>query len=163
MGGLLRDGNDTLASIFVRDLLNQAEAQVENRPGGICGCAINFVSHNDSQKEMNLTEAPMAKWSVLPVFAFGVDNRHNGKWQSRFDILPWRHMPMDKKRKAVLDRIQRLEEAITKAHEYLESGKHADSRDFRPLFNVKVRDGKILPPHKDWVKNVFLRRMEGAL
>lgn len=70
---------------------------------------------------------------------------------------------MDNKRKSIRDRIQRIEEAITKAHEYLDSGKHADSRDFRPLFNVKLRDGKILPPHKDWVRNVFLRRMERAL
>jgi hypothetical protein len=70
---------------------------------------------------------------------------------------------MDQKRKAVLDRIQRIEEAITKAHEYLESGKHADWRGFRPLFDVKVRDGKILPPHKDWVKNVVLRNLERRL
>jgi hypothetical protein len=70
---------------------------------------------------------------------------------------------MDTKKKSVLDRIQRLEEAITKAHEYLESGKHADWRLFRPLFDFKKRDGKRLPPHKDWVKNVFLRRMERAL
>ncbi len=70
---------------------------------------------------------------------------------------------MNSKRKAVLDRIKRLEEAITKAQEYLESGKHADWHGFRPLFNVKVRGGKILPPHKDWVKNVFLPRRERAL
>ena len=62
---------------------------------------------------------------------------------------------MNPKKKAVLDRIKRLEEAITKGREYLESGKHAQWRGFRPLFDAKVRDGKILPPHKDWVKNVF--------
>lgn len=70
---------------------------------------------------------------------------------------------MDTKKKAVLDRIQRIEEAITKAHEYLESGKHADWRGFRPLFDAKVRDGKIMPPHKDWVKNVVLRHLERRL
>jgi len=32
-----------------------------------------------------------------------------------------------------------------------------------PLFVNKVKDGKELPPHKDWVKNVFLPRMEKAL
>lgn len=37
---------------------------------------------------------------------------------------------MNSKTKAVLDRIKRLEEAITKAQEYLESGKHADWRGF---------------------------------
>ena len=27
----------------------------------------------------------------------------------------------------------------------------------------KMKDGKVMPPHKDWVKNVFLRRWERAL
>jgi hypothetical protein len=67
------------------------------------------------------------------------------------------------KRKAVLDRIERLEEGITKAWEYLESGKWADWHGFRPLFDVKVKDGKELPPHKDWVKNVFLPHQEKTL
>jgi hypothetical protein len=31
------------------------------------------------------------------------------------------------------------------------------------LFADKVRDGKALPPHKDWVKNVFLPNRERAL
>jgi hypothetical protein len=31
------------------------------------------------------------------------------------------------------------------------------------LFDVKVRNGKILPPHKDWVKNVVLRNLERRL
>ena len=70
---------------------------------------------------------------------------------------------MDSKKKAVLDRIKHIEEAITKGREYLESGKHAHWSGFRPLFYNKVRDGKILPPHKDWVKNVFLPRKERAL
>jgi hypothetical protein len=70
---------------------------------------------------------------------------------------------MNPKKKAVLDRIKHLEEAITKGREYLESGRHATWHGFRPLFDAKVRDGKVLPPHKDWVKNVFLPRRERAL
>ncbi len=70
---------------------------------------------------------------------------------------------MNTKKKAILDRIQHLEEAIAKGQEYLESGKHADWSGFRPLFAAKVRDGKTLPPHRDWVKNVFLPRRERAL
>jgi hypothetical protein len=67
------------------------------------------------------------------------------------------------KRKAVLERIGAIEQAISRAKEYLESGKHADWIGFRPLFDSKFRDGKELPPHKDWVKNVFLPREEKAL
>ncbi len=48
---------------------------------------------------------------------------------------------MDPKKKAVLDRIKRLEEAITKGSEYLESGKHAHWNGFRPLFASKRRVG----------------------
>lgn len=70
---------------------------------------------------------------------------------------------MNAKRKAVLDRIESLEQDIGRAREYLESGKHADWSGFRPLFVRKLKDGKELPPHKDWVKNVFLPRMEKAL
>ena len=66
-------------------------------------------------------------------------------------------------RRAVLDRIQRLEEAIAKANEYLTSGQHAHWKGFRPLFTDKVRSGQELPPHNDWIKNVFLPRMEKAL
>ena len=71
--------------------------------------------------------------------------------------------PMNAKRKAVLERIDSLEQAIGKATEYLESGKHADWSGFRPLFVSKFKDGKELPPHRDWVKNVFLPRQEKAL
>jgi uncharacterized protein YqcC (DUF446 family) len=70
---------------------------------------------------------------------------------------------MDAKRKAVLDRIESLEQAIRNASEYLKSGKHAHWIGFRPLFDRKLKDGKELPPHEDWVKNVFLPRMEKAL
>ena len=67
------------------------------------------------------------------------------------------------KKRAVLDRIESIEEAIVRAQEYLESGKHAHWKGFRPLFVPKRKDGEELPPHKDWVKNVFLPRMERAL
>ena len=70
---------------------------------------------------------------------------------------------MNLKKKAILDRIRRLEDAIAKGREYLESGRHANWHGFRPWFVPKVRDGKELPPHKDWVKNVFLPRQERAL
>jgi hypothetical protein len=67
------------------------------------------------------------------------------------------------KTKTILDRIKRIKEAIIKAHEYLETGAHADWHGFRPLFYGKVKDGKTLPPHKDWVKNVFLPSKEKAM
>ena len=70
---------------------------------------------------------------------------------------------MSAKRKSVLDRIELLEQAIGRAREYLESGKHAHWSGFRPWFDLRVREGKELPPHKDWVKNVFLPRYEKAL
>ena len=65
---------------------------------------------------------------------------------------------MNSKEKAILERIEHLEDAIAKGREFLESGKHADWHGFRPWFVHKVRDGKVLPPHKDWIKNVFLPR-----
>jgi hypothetical protein len=70
---------------------------------------------------------------------------------------------MTPKQKAVFDRIKRIEDAIEKGREYLESSAHATWHRFRPLFVSKKRDGKSLPPHKDWVKNVFLPRYERAL
>ena len=70
---------------------------------------------------------------------------------------------MNPKRKAVLDRIKHIEVAITKGREYLQTGEHAHWHGFRPLFSDKVRDGKALPPHEDWVKNVFLPNRERAL
>ena len=70
---------------------------------------------------------------------------------------------MKPKESGILDRIKTLDEAITKGREYLESGAHADWHGFRPLFVTKMREGKALPPHKDWVKNVFLPRRERAL
>ena len=66
---------------------------------------------------------------------------------------------MNTKTKAVVERVESLEEGIRRAKEYLESGKHADWHQFRPWFGRK----RELPPHKDWVKNVFLARREKAL
>jgi hypothetical protein len=63
----------------------------------------------------------------------------------------------------LIRRITKFEEAITKGNEYLASGEHAHWRGFRPLFVTKTRDGKELPPHRDWVKNVYLPRLEKAL
>lgn len=67
------------------------------------------------------------------------------------------------KKKAVQDRITTLEEEIAKAREYLESGTHAHWHGFRSLFKVKEKGGAPLPPHKDWVTNVFLPSREKAL
>ena len=67
------------------------------------------------------------------------------------------------KKKTIVDRIQILEDAIAKAREYLETGAHADLDAFRPLFADKMRDGKPLPPHKDWIKNVFIPGYERTL
>ena len=63
------------------------------------------------------------------------------------------------KRKAVRERIELLERDIRTATEYLANGKHASWHGFRPWFGRKGD----LPPHKDWVKHVFLRRREKAL
>ncbi len=65
--------------------------------------------------------------------------------------------------KVILDRIKTLEEAIIKGQKYLESGAHANWIGFQPYFVKKMRDGKALPPHRDWVKNVFLPGRERAL
>ena len=70
---------------------------------------------------------------------------------------------MDAKVKAILDRIRGLEKSISIGHEYLETGKHANWSGFRPLFTQKERNGKAMPPHRDWVRNVFLPRREKAL
>ena len=69
----------------------------------------------------------------------------------------------DAKKEKVRERIESIEMALVRAHEYLESGKHAHWSGFRPFFVRKQRDGKELPPHKDWVKNVFVRRCKRAL
>lgn len=59
-------------------------------------------------------------------------------------------------RREILERIDLMEQHILKSRKYLESRKHAQWIGFRPLFAKKVKNGVELPPHKDWVKNVFL-------
>lgn len=70
---------------------------------------------------------------------------------------------MTLKKKDIVARIRSFEDAIRRANEYLESGKHAHWPGFSPIASAKIRDGKRLPPHKDWVRNVYLPRMERAL
>jgi len=71
--------------------------------------------------------------------------------------------PMNAKQMAVLERIKHLENEIAKGREYLETGEHAGWHWFRALFAVKSKDGTALPPHPDWVRNVFLPRRERSL
>lgn len=70
---------------------------------------------------------------------------------------------MNSKEKDILDRIQRLEEAIAKAREYIDSGKNAHWHGFRPLRSGKMKDGKTQLPHRDWVRSVFLPQRQKAL
>jgi hypothetical protein len=102
-------------------------------------------------------------WNLFRVQRFGKLKADPGAIGQRTSVrCPAQALPvktMSEKRKAVVDRIESLEQAIRKAREYLESGKHADFHEFRPLFDRK----KELPPHKDWVKNVFLPRREKSL
>ena len=72
-------------------------------------------------------------------------------------------MRFNRKKKAIEERIKSLENDLAKAHEYLETGTHANWVGFRPLFKEKIRNGRAAPPHKDWVKNVFIPRCERAL
>ena len=71
--------------------------------------------------------------------------------------------PSLSKKKAVLARIAKLEEAIAKGREYLQTIANSDWRGFRPLFTGKKKHGKALPPHPDWVKNWFIPSRERAL
>ena len=72
-------------------------------------------------------------------------------------------MPADAKTKAVLARIESIEAALVRAREYLDSGQHAHWHGFRPLFATRQKNGTEAPPHRDWVTNVFIPRMEKAL
>lgn len=50
------------------------------------------------------------------------------------------------------------------AYRYLGTDEGSDLRIFRPLFdNKRDASGDALPPHKDWVKHVFIRRREKAI
>jgi hypothetical protein len=66
-------------------------------------------------------------------------------------------------KRTLLERIKSLEDSIVKGREYLECGKHARWHRFQPWFVKKVKDGEVLPPHRNLVKNVFIPRYERAL
>ena len=68
-----------------------------------------------------------------------------------------------KKKKDITERVKSLEADIVKAQEYLETGEHSNWHKFQPLFKEKLKDGKLMPPHKDWVKNVFIPNLEKSL
>lgn len=70
---------------------------------------------------------------------------------------------MNEKQRAVLIRITSIEQAIARAKEYLATGRLETWKELRPWFVRKWQDGKPMPPHPDWVKNVFLPRMEREL
>jgi hypothetical protein len=70
---------------------------------------------------------------------------------------------MNAKQKSVLERIKHSEEAIARGQEYLETGAHAKWYGFRPLFVTKTKHGTELPPHQDWVRNVFIPYHKRAL
>jgi len=70
-----------------------------------------------------------------------------------------RHSALSK-RNSISVRIRRLENAIKLAQCYLDTGANADWHGFRPLFVDKWKDGKPCPPHRDWVRNVFIRRCQ---
>jgi hypothetical protein len=67
------------------------------------------------------------------------------------------------KKKAILARIKSLEDSIAKGREYLETGEHANWHGFGPIFGDNLRTGHVRPPHKDWIKNVFIPKREKAL
>ena len=70
---------------------------------------------------------------------------------------------MEVKKKAIIERIKSREDALRRANEYLENGAHSDWHGFRAFFRPKIRDGKEVPPHRDWVKNVFIPNCEKAI
>jgi hypothetical protein len=72
-------------------------------------------------------------------------------------------MSIPAKKKAILERIRGLDLAALRAQEYLATGSHADWSGFRPLFVAKTKDGAELPPHPDWVANVFLPHVRRRL
>jgi hypothetical protein len=72
-------------------------------------------------------------------------------------------MSNHQKKKAILERVASLEADIARAREYLETGAHANWHGFNPLFTWKIREGEVLPPHRDWVQNFFLPMLEKSL
>jgi hypothetical protein len=64
-----------------------------------------------------------------------------------------------KERQRILERVEKLNEAVEKARAYLANGDHGDWHDFQPSFG----GSKGRMPHPDWVANVFLPRRLAAL
>ena len=65
---------------------------------------------------------------------------------------------------SVMGKIKWCEDQLKLAYRYLDTDEGSDLRIFRPLFTKKLdASGNALPPHKDWVKNVFIRRREKAI
>ena len=77
--------------------------------------------------------------------------------------MPTRAAQTDATRRVVRKRILSIQDEIRRAREYLRSGGHAAWAGFRPLFRPKRKADKDLPPHKDWVQNVFLPQRERSL
>lgn len=69
----------------------------------------------------------------------------------------------ENKKRNIAKRVKSLEEDLIKAREYLENGAFSNWHKFKPLFFNKIKDGKVEPPHPDWVKNVFIPNIEKAL
>ena len=70
---------------------------------------------------------------------------------------------MNPKEKAVLERMKSHEDALVKAKEYLETGAHSNWLGFRAWLAPKIKDGREMPPHQDWVRNVFIPSHEKAI
>jgi len=66
-------------------------------------------------------------------------------------------------RAAVLKSIDNINRDIRRAEEYLSGSALTTMRGLRPLSVRKRSGGKDLPPHKDWVRNVYLRGRKKAL
>jgi len=72
-------------------------------------------------------------------------------------------MDSELKRKKLEERIKNIESGLRRAYEYLEDGSHSHWHGFRPYFKPKIKNGVEQPPHKDWVKNVFIPAREKAI
>lgn len=143
-----------------RDLIDGQPDRIHHRdePRGVRGPAVDSVMRRQTLRV--ISEAPHLIASSDASMPKQIADSSLRKRLPR--VFPDRQA-MNAKSRAILDRIESLEQAIRKAKEYLESGNHAQWSGFRPLFVRKRRDGREVPPNKDWVNNVFLPRMERAL
>lgn len=68
------------------------------------------------------------------------------------------------KQNSVIDKITWCEDQLQLAYRYIDTDEGSDLRIFRPLFDKKLdANGNALPPHKDWRRNVFIKRRERAI